>query len=422
MLPNSFYRMKDFANPRTMFKSCANNNEFDTKGPQKVESPTDVNQPAAAPRPIAVPQSTEVTQSEKTQEPKNAPKKTSPSETQKRGKGNRKGKKNHNHAPRTPSQTSKSGRSKNRAKDGKSTGKDDKEKGKGQGKQKVPQQSTCAQYKMIMKKNVQEKKVSEENLVGQKVQIRLSEQKLLGYRLETRINRNTYPLAKKKDSVVGLYKSSQFRSLNNKSDNILTIGAKNAEPLEPEEAEEPEDSQHPLNNCWTLWYLENDRTKSWEEMLHKVTSFDTVEKFWSLITHIKPPSELKLGSHYSLFKKGIRPMWEDKANVNGGRWILNITKNAKSALDSFWMDAMLCLIGEACEHSDNLCGVVVNIRGRANKISIWIADGENESLVLEIGRILRKGLRIENGYVLEYQLHKDSKDKLGSTVKRICTI
>lgn len=64
--------------------------------------------------------------------------------------------------------------------------------------------------------------------------------------------------------------------------------------------------KHPLQNTWTLWYLENDRTKSWEDMLNEITSFDTVEDFWSLYNHIKPPSEIKLGSDYSLFKKGIR--------------------------------------------------------------------------------------------------------------------
>jgi len=64
--------------------------------------------------------------------------------------------------------------------------------------------------------------------------------------------------------------------------------------------------KHPLMNVWTLWYLENDRSKSWEDMQNEITSFDTVEDFWSLYNHIKPPSEIKVGSDYSLFKKNIR--------------------------------------------------------------------------------------------------------------------
>lgn len=38
--------------------------------------------------------------------------------------------------------------------------------------------------------------------------------------------------------------------------------------------------KHPLQNKWTLWYLENDRTKLWEELQNEITSFDTVEDFW----------------------------------------------------------------------------------------------------------------------------------------------
>lgn len=38
--------------------------------------------------------------------------------------------------------------------------------------------------------------------------------------------------------------------------------------------------KHPLQNTWTLWYLENDRNKTWEEMQNEITSFDTVEDFW----------------------------------------------------------------------------------------------------------------------------------------------
>lgn len=64
--------------------------------------------------------------------------------------------------------------------------------------------------------------------------------------------------------------------------------------------------KHPLQHSWTLWYLESDRTKKWEETQNIVTTFDTVEDFWSLFNHIKQPAEIKVGNDYSLFKAGIR--------------------------------------------------------------------------------------------------------------------
>lgn len=59
----------------------------------------------------------------------------------------------------------------------------------------------------------------------------------------------------------------------------------------------------------------------------------------SLYNHIKPSSELRQGSDYSLFKKGIMPMWEDKANKRGGRWLLSLEKKQRNNdLDRYWLD------------------------------------------------------------------------------------
>lgn len=99
--------------------------------------------------------------------------------------------------------------------------------------------------------------------------------------------------------------------------------------------------KHPLQHSWTLWYYENDRNKSWEDNLSEITSFDTVEDFWSLYNHIKLSSEIRVGSDYSLFKQGIRPMWEDDANKRGGKWVMNLTKPQRTTdLDKIWLDVV----------------------------------------------------------------------------------
>ncbi|XP_030571690.1 eukaryotic translation initiation factor 4E isoform X2 [Drosophila novamexicana] len=62
--------------------------------------------------------------------------------------------------------------------------------------------------------------------------------------------------------------------------------------------------KHPLEHVWTLWYLENDRTKHWKDMLNEITQIDSIETFWGLYYTIKTPSELKIGSDYYMFKQG----------------------------------------------------------------------------------------------------------------------
>lgn len=62
---------------------------------------------------------------------------------------------------------------------------------------------------------------------------------------------------------------------------------------------------------------------------------------FSLYNHIKLASELRQGCDYSLFKKGIRPMWEDDANIRGGRWLINLEKKQRgNDLDRFWLDVV----------------------------------------------------------------------------------
>ena len=75
------------------------------------------------------------------------------------------------------------------------------------------------------------------------------------------------------------------------------------------------------------------------------------------------------GCDYSLFKDGIEPMWEDEKNKRGGRWLITLNKQQRrSDLDRFWLETLLCLIGESFDdYSDDVCGVVVNIRANGDK-------------------------------------------------------
>nr|QBH73393.1 eukaryotic translation initiation factor 4e [Encarsia formosa] len=182
--------------------------------------------------------------------------------------------------------------------------------------------------------------------------------------------------------------------------------------------------KHPLQNIWTLWYYEPDKSKSWEESQREITSFDTAEDFWSLYNHIKQASELRSGCDYSMFKQGIRPMWEDDANKNGGRWLINLDKRQRTTdLDNYWLEILLCMIGEGFnEYSSDVCGAVVNIRPRVDKIAVWTGDSRLHASVLEIGHKLKERIRFPPKNFINYQVHKDTMSKSGSMAKSIFTI
>jgi translation initiation factor 4E len=145
--------------------------------------------------------------------------------------------------------------------------------------------------------------------------------------------------------------------------------------------------KHPLQNRWALWYFKSDKNKDWKDNLKLVISFDTVEEFWSVYNHIKPASQVPPGCDYMLFKDGIEPMWEDARNKSGGRWLFNLEKrDRKDLLDHCWLETLMCLIGEGFdESSDEVCGSVVQIRNKGDKIAIWTGNVEKVDDIMHIG-------------------------------------
>jgi len=180
--------------------------------------------------------------------------------------------------------------------------------------------------------------------------------------------------------------------------------------------------KHPLQYKWTLWYCKADRAKQWEDCLKQVTSFDTVEDFWSLYNHIQLASGLSWGSDYYLFKEGIKPMWEDPQNINGGRWLIQVDKMQRNTvLDSYWLELLMAVIGEQFEDmGDQICGAVVNVRTKGDKISLWTRDCNNYDQLKKMGQILKQKLNIPDQICFE--AHQETKHKTSSTVKSVLKI
>ena len=167
---------------------------------------------------------------------------------------------------------------------------------------------------------------------------------------------------------------------------------------------------------------------------HQVITFNTVEDFWSVYNHIEPASRLQTGCDYSLFKEGIKPMWEDPGNKAGGRWLVSLDKKQRlQALDKFWLNMMMALIGEnfgtenykagdAPKVNKNVGelvnGAVLNVRPRMDKIGLWLKTTGPEGDVMHIGWRLKEHIGMEFSAVpLNFEVHADVAVKRSSTVK-----
>ncbi|CAH6798533.1 Eif4e1b [Phodopus roborovskii] len=177
--------------------------------------------------------------------------------------------------------------------------------------------------------------------------------------------------------------------------------------------------QHPLQYRWVLWFFKNDRSRAWQDNLQLVTKFDTVEDFWATYSHIKLASKLSSGCDYALFKEGIQPMWEDNRNKRGGRWLLSLAKQQRhTELDRLWLETLLCLLGESFEESSkDVCGAVVNIRTKGDKIAVWTSEAENQTAVMHIGQVYKERLGLSTKTIIGYQAHADTAAKSNSLAK-----
>ncbi|KAL8227779.1 hypothetical protein R6Q57_015363 [Mikania cordata] len=172
--------------------------------------------------------------------------------------------------------------------------------------------------------------------------------------------------------------------------------------------------KHPLEHSWTFWY-DNSSNKAkqtaWASNMRSIYTFSTVEEFWSLYNNIHRPSKLPSGADFYCFKNKIEPKWEDPVCANGGNWTMNFSK---SKSDTCWLYTLLAMIGEQFDHGDEICGAVVNVRARQERISLWTKTAANESAQMRIGKQWKELL--DHNENIGFIFHEDAQ-KLDKNAK-----
>ncbi|CAO3612166.1 unnamed protein product [Cunninghamella echinulata] len=168
-------------------------------------------------------------------------------------------------------------------------------------------------------------------------------------------------------------------------------------------------AKHPLQNTWTLWFDNPGKkanVQSWSQNLKEIVSIDTVEDFGVKV------DRLEVSSNYHLFKKGVRPEWEDEANANGGKFSIQFPRNKTGEnINNYWLHTVLAMIGEQFAYEDEICGAVVSIRKVFFRIALWIKSSERGEVVETIGRQLKEFLDVPNNIVVEFAPHGDTGGK-----------
>ncbi|XP_003383247.1 PREDICTED: eukaryotic translation initiation factor 4E type 2-like [Amphimedon queenslandica] len=175
------------------------------------------------------------------------------------------------------------------------------------------------------------------------------------------------------------------------------------------------EGEHRLQYSYSLWFMQRGRgsvssaTSDYEDQIKHVGAFSSVEQFWSYYCHIAHPSDLPPHCDIHVFKMGIKPMWEDTANKDGGKWIVRLRKEISSRS---WENLLLAMLGEQFIVGNEICGAVISVRPTEDIVSIWNRTASNDSIVGKIRDTLQRILQLPSQTIMEYKAHDQSlKDK-----------
>ncbi|KAL8923885.1 MAG: hypothetical protein Q9208_004321 [Pyrenodesmia sp. 3 TL-2023] len=143
----------------------------------------------------------------------------------------------------------------------------------------------------------------------------------------------------------------------------------------------------PFRYAWTLYHEKNlpaatttttdspsssSSSSTYEDRLTcMLENIITIKTFWEVVNQF-PLANLKMKDSVHFFKRGVRPVWEDPRNVEGGAWTFRVGKSVSA---EFWVEVLLLAVGEQFSEvlgkGDDLCGISLSRRFNSDLITIW---------------------------------------------------
>eukprot|EP00747_Dinoflagellata_sp_TGD_P167294 gnl/TRDRNA2_/TRDRNA2_191417_c0_seq1.p1 gnl/TRDRNA2_/TRDRNA2_191417_c0~~gnl/TRDRNA2_/TRDRNA2_191417_c0_seq1.p1 ORF type:complete len:239 (+),score=54.84 gnl/TRDRNA2_/TRDRNA2_191417_c0_seq1:151-867(+) len=205
--------------------------------------------------------------------------------------------------------------------------------------------------------------------------------------------------------------NTQYLSFNSK----ISPGNQSWSQPSATELDEMKQKDPRLRHTWVIWeqiMQSNDpkASQQYSDATHRVASFDTVKTFWKYWNHLPQPSELLDGKKFvreqndtrsivdalMVFRDGIKPEWEDAVNAAGGHFQFQLRPNlGGGAIDEYWNNIVLGMIGSTIEPADMITGVrLVDKLGQNRtasiRIEVWFSNFDDTEKVDLLQRNLEK--------------------------------
>lgn len=163
----------------------------------------------------------------------------------------------------------------------------------------------------------------------------------------------------------------------------------------------------PLRRDWVVWVDSPACPLTAAKLPHHIGSFDTVRTMWEWkLTLPENPTSFIPNSNVYIFQDGISPVWEDPANVGGGRWMFSILREHDKFAPIAWQNVFLSVVGETLiteseSEESIITGIILARRSNYTRISIWTRAPHTEK-TLQLGQMLKSALPT---FCIEFQVH-----------------
>eukprot|EP00796_Vickermania_ingenoplastis_P008396 gene8396-5878_t len=174
--------------------------------------------------------------------------------------------------------------------------------------------------------------------------------------------------------------------------------------------------KHALHRGWKLWYdSPSTYNTNWELSLVPIVTVQSVEDFFAMLHFMKPVHSVRTFAQLHFFQEGVKPMWEDSANKDGGKLWFNVDVDSKAdmekPMDDLWESILMALVGEVLEDpqsdENDVMGVVLSKKKNYNRVAIWVRDAGKTDAVERI----KKGLSefLPSSYKLTFTKHGEKQ-------------
>jgi len=131
-----------------------------------------------------------------------------------------------------------------------------------------------------------------------------------------------------------------------------------------------------LENPWSFWFDKYPgpglSVEQYAAALKKLGTVNTIQNFWMWFNNLPQVDQLKPKQCYHLMKDGIRPLWEDVSNLDGGSLSVKIRKEDANYV---YQQVVLAVVGEQLSsilnEADDICGITLSVRNNENMLVIW---------------------------------------------------